>query len=177
MNPKPTGRVLRGIALDLRLDLGARDGAIPPRASGDEGASNDGAIAIDEHAFFPGLLEPHGHGFIGGTAGIAIVIARGDEQAGAGGDAIEILFDHDDLEIDIEGRSEIEQIAADGHKIVLRRASHDPIELPECVMQIGDEEQLHSDVGRPRGIAEARREGQAPMCEMPVRRVRLGVRL
>ncbi len=55
----------------------------------------------------------------------------------------EVLLHDRDLHVRIEGRGEVEEIAADRDEIVSLRLGEKPVELLQRIMQIGDEEEAH----------------------------------
>jgi hypothetical protein len=62
---------------------------------------------------------------------------------------VQIFFDHDYLDVEVERRTEVEEVAANHDKIVSSRVRHQPVELLERVVQVGSEEHFHWMDGTP----------------------------
>ena len=144
MNPDPPAPDFWRLLRELRFHLRPRYRPVPPRTDGHERARQFQAVAVNEQSFRPRFLNPSRHGLIRRAAGIAVVIARTDQQPRFLPDATQILFHHDNLHIEIQAGTQVQQVAADDDGIVVRRIGDQPVELLERIMEVGDEQHLHT---------------------------------
>jgi len=75
--------------------------------------------------------------FIAGVAAVTVVIAGTDHQLlAAFAQQAEIFFHHRDLHVDVQGRTQVEQVASDHEHVILLRMRQQPVELFQRKVQV-----------------------------------------
>ena len=74
------------------------------------------------------------------VARVEVVVARARDDGRLRRDAREVLEHDRDLRVGLDDRRDVEVVAGDDDEVVVARDRHDPVELLQRVVQIGDDE-------------------------------------
>ena len=133
----------RGVSRELTVDVLTRPWPVPPGAHRDQHISRIEARAVDEDARALRSDEPRRRTLVVLVLGVEIVVARARDDGRLARDAREVLEDHGDLCIGLDDRRDVEKVARHDDELVLTGDGHDPVELPQRVMQIRHHQDPH----------------------------------
>lgn len=89
------------------------------------------------------LLQPCGDELVGLVPAVAVMVAAADHELGLATDAGEVLHHHDDLNIEVAMTGGVQQISGNDDQIVAVGDPQEPVELPEAVVEIRDDQGFH----------------------------------
>jgi hypothetical protein len=75
VDPDPEPGPVDGARRELRVDLGAGDGPVPPRADGEPDAVDVGGRAVDEHPLGVHPVQPAGDLLAVGAGAVEVVVS------------------------------------------------------------------------------------------------------
>src|SRR6516164_5018713 len=118
VTPDPVACVDCSFSLQQPCEFSSRRRTVPPWAGGNSQITEHGTLAVHIKPVCPVIQEPCSDRFVRRVTAIAIVIARTDHQSRAPSNPVQIFFDYDYLDIEVEGRTEVEEVAANNDNII-----------------------------------------------------------
>ena len=170
VHPHPRGRPPGTVASELVADGRLAQVAVPPRAHGDQRVADLQRTAIDDDAVTAEGGDPRCALLTVGVGRRQVVVARAHHHRRAGPHELHVAGDHDALRVERHCRRDVEVVARHHHEVELVGVSHDPVELGQVVVEVGDEQEAHGGAPRTVSTPVVRRAARARSARSPTQR-------